>query len=134
MPSVALPSLLFCKSNADCPKNEPEVFADVLLTSLLPPNTLDAVGYILSEEDIIARREIFACLQDTGFRTRLSALRDSAEEAGRFDDLYNAARSDSERDIIFVSLMKAVLEFYRLASVLGGEGRCSPASTIISRR
>ncbi|MGI6743526.1 MAG: MutS-related protein [Eubacteriales bacterium] len=122
MPSVALPSLLFCKSSADCPKIDPEVFADVRLTSLLPPNTLDAVGYILGEEDIIARREIFSCLQDTGFRSRMSALKESAEEAGRFDEFYNAARSESERDIIFVSLMKAVLEFYRLASALGGDG------------
>ena len=124
----------FCSANRapTVPKSTLRYSQTSGLPRYCPRTPLDAVGYILGEEDIIARREIFSCLQDTGFRSRIGALKESAEEAGRFDEFYNAARSESERDIIFVSLMKAVLEFYRLASALGGDSASLPLQRLFS--
>ena len=99
-----------------------ETFDDLRLTALLPEHTLDCAGYLLGAEDIRARREVFSCLTDVGFRGRMETLLSAAGELGEADGLYGAARSDSERDVIFVTLASRLLTFYRSAAALGGSG------------
>ena len=121
MAQSIFPDLLF---TADRPENKisAETFDDLRLTALLPEHTLDDAGYLLGEEDIRARREVFSCLTDPGFRGRMQTLLSAAEELGETDALYGAARSDSERDVIYVTLASRLLAFYKAAAALSGSG------------
>ena len=121
MAQTLFPDLLF---TGEKPENtiSAETFDDLRLTALLPEHTLDGAGYLLGAEDIRARREVFSCLTDVGFRGRMETLLSAAGELGEADGLYGAARSDSERDVIFVTLASRLLTFYRSAAALGGSG------------
>jgi len=118
------PSLLYITE----PKNPPTdftVFEDVKLTNLLGTDVIEAIKYPLDEENILARQEFFAELENDSFRKSLSVIHDRMETVAAYHERAKTAATDIERKCAFVGLLRAYAEFAAAAASLDGKGRLS---------
>ena len=113
------PSLL----NMTAPQNKPcdfTVFEDIKLTNLLGEDVIEAIKFPLESDNILARQDLFAELENADFLESVRGLYDRIETVAAYNDRASNASCEIERKCAFVGLMKAYTEFCRAASALKG--------------
>ena len=120
---MKFPSLLY-KENTVRALIEPQVFDDVRLSALVAGDVLRCSLPVCTAEDISCRREMFVCAEDEAFRAALKRLADGCADIAFYAEAGERARTAEEKNVIFLSLSRAMLGFYRLAASLTAPAKC----------
>jgi len=116
-----LPSLLYLKGKGGKPI-PPHVFDDLQLTQLLKRDSILVSSAACGPDDILARHDVFRSLEDPAVRAHFTALHKSVSTLSRLDAQLAAAKCESERCAIFVTLMYVYRDFMRRAAKPMGNG------------
>jgi len=128
---MSFPSLLFTNHtpSARIPACVPE---DIKLTLLLPAEIMPAMCIPCGREDILARQEFFRALDKSPeLLAHLARLSENAADLQRCWEHYQGSRCDNERNVICLSLLHALVDFYRTAAALPSDA-CMLYSRFVS--
>ncbi len=121
---MAYPSLLYTEMHLEKPIPV-SVFEDLQLLNFISKDTAKTVRYPCSPSDRTSRRNFFASMKDKKTEEALKNLRDVSAELDRLNALYENSRSNDERYVLFLELMKNDEQFTSLAASLGASDRIS---------
>ena len=112
---MGFPDLLYL-TEPNLPKMELSVFEDLQLLNFIPSYIAEAVSVPCDENDIPARRQLMTALEDTHNRNKLEALLNAITDVCEYDERLNDSRCTNERNLAFLTLTNAVLNFASLAA------------------
>jgi len=115
---MSFPSLLFL-TEAGSKLLPPCVPDDLKITLLLPEEIMPAMRIPCGRDDILARQAFFKALEaDPALQEHLDKLAAGADNLQRCWENYSNARCDNERNVICLSLLHALTDFYHTAAAL----------------
>ncbi|MBO4770504.1 MAG: hypothetical protein J5563_06970, partial [Clostridia bacterium] len=121
---MAYPSLLYTEMHLEKPIPV-SVFDDLQLLNFISKDTAKTVRFPCSASDRTSRRNFFASMNVKETEESLASLRDVSAELDRLNMLYEGSRSDSERHVLFLEIMKNDAQFTSLAASFGASDRIS---------
>ncbi|MDR2360537.1 MAG: hypothetical protein LBD85_04560 [Oscillospiraceae bacterium] len=115
---MSLPSLLF-RAEPTGVKLDPGVFADLQLTKILSSGTLETISMLCSPDDLPFRQDVYRTIAPRlPFFGELTA---AAQHLNSAYGAYSTARSETERDYLYVRLILTAINFADLAAVTPGD-------------
>lgn len=112
------PSLLYLDSDdRSGNKIEYSVFSDLKLTAFLSEAVISAVKTPCRADEIILRQNVFKLLENTDFRRHFGVLFRCIDRLDILDDCMNNAKTDIEKQMIFISLADGLLDFFKKAAL-----------------
>lgn len=112
---MGYPSLLYLTKPSKMPM-ELSVFEDLQLLNFIPRAVAKAVRIPCEKDNLLPRQALFVALEIASAKAAMSTLYELSEELYRLDEAYEAARTDAERDLIFLFLLDAEARFAVQAS------------------
>ncbi|MBQ0102182.1 MAG: hypothetical protein KBT31_05255, partial [Firmicutes bacterium] len=112
---MVYPSLLYCKRPEK--KQIPlSVFEDLQLIHFFDSGIIGDVRFPCDRENREARQGLFTSLSDAGNFARIKELYDTSELLAEADERYSELKSEIEKSVVFIYLMKCVSDFENKAT------------------
>ena len=112
---MGYPSLLY-KSEPKLKPMNVSVFEDLQLLNFIPRSVAKAVKIPCDAENIVARQELFRSLSSKNARESFASLYTTAKELVTLNDSYKTARSDAEKNAVYLSLIYTERTFAKKAA------------------
>ena len=112
---MGYPSLLY-KSEPKLKPMDISVFEDLQLLNFIPRAVAKAVKIPCEAENIRARQALFSSLSSRTARESFASLYLLSKELKILNDSYKTARSDAERNAIYLSLIHTERDFAKMAA------------------
>ncbi len=106
---------------------ELSVFEDLQLLNFIPKRVAKSASVPCEKENIIARQELFRCLEDKALREKFCSLYEIACDLHTLNSAWNDAPTDEAKCIVFFFLCEAVRAFTE------GASECDSSDLLLGR-